>query len=53
MEIESLKSLADLLLAKGRVARDEAGLSKAAGLYRAALDRCEDSDSRETVGSPQ
>eukprot|EP00058_Branchiostoma_floridae_P003946 XP_002589434.1 hypothetical protein BRAFLDRAFT_80169 [Branchiostoma floridae] len=46
---ESLKSLGDLYLEKGRVGRDEAAFTKAAGLYRAALDRCEDSDGRETL----
>ncbi|XP_019617711.1 PREDICTED: uncharacterized protein LOC109465029 [Branchiostoma belcheri] len=49
MEIESLKSLGDLYLEKGRVSNDEAAFSKSASLYRAALDRCEDSDGRETL----
>eukprot|EP00058_Branchiostoma_floridae_P003979 XP_002589467.1 hypothetical protein BRAFLDRAFT_80109 [Branchiostoma floridae] len=49
LEVESLKSLGDLYLEKGRVGRDEAAFTKAAGLYRAALDRCEDSDGRETL----
>ncbi|XP_066265083.1 uncharacterized protein [Branchiostoma lanceolatum] len=49
LEMESLKSLGDLYLEKGRVGRDEAAFTKAAGLYRAALDRCEDSDGREIL----
>eukprot|EP00058_Branchiostoma_floridae_P003851 XP_002589339.1 hypothetical protein BRAFLDRAFT_77791 [Branchiostoma floridae] len=49
LQVESLKSLGDLYLKKGRVGRDEAAFTKAAGLYRAALDRCEDSDGRETL----
>ncbi|KAI8512585.1 hypothetical protein Bbelb_092240 [Branchiostoma belcheri] len=49
LEIESLKSLGDLYLEKGREGKDEAALAKSAGLYRAALDRCEDSDGRETL----
>eukprot|EP00058_Branchiostoma_floridae_P000051 XP_002585539.1 hypothetical protein BRAFLDRAFT_111892 [Branchiostoma floridae] len=49
LKTESLKSLGDLYLEKGRVGRDEAAFTKAAGLYRAALDRCEDSDGRETL----
>ncbi|XP_078580123.1 uncharacterized protein LOC144864155 [Branchiostoma floridae x Branchiostoma japonicum] len=49
LEVESLKSLGDLYLEKGRVGRDEAAFTKSAGLYRAALDRCEDSDGRETL----
>ncbi|XP_078674724.1 uncharacterized protein LOC144912861 [Branchiostoma floridae x Branchiostoma belcheri] len=48
-EIESLKSLGDVYLEKGRVGKDETAFSKSAGLYRAALDRCEDSDGRETL----
>ncbi|XP_019642879.1 PREDICTED: kinesin light chain 3-like [Branchiostoma belcheri] len=49
LEIESLKSLGDVYLEKGRVGKDETAFSKSAGLYRAALDRCEDSDGRETL----
>ncbi|XP_035663924.1 uncharacterized protein LOC118407553 [Branchiostoma floridae] len=49
LETESLKTLGDLYLEKGRVGRDEAAFTTAAGLYRAALDRCEDSDGRETL----
>ncbi|XP_066264197.1 uncharacterized protein [Branchiostoma lanceolatum] len=51
LEIESLKSLGDLYLEnlKGRVGKDEAELNKPTGLYRAALDRCEDSDGKETL----
>ncbi|XP_078674730.1 uncharacterized protein LOC144912868 [Branchiostoma floridae x Branchiostoma belcheri] len=49
LEVESLKSLGDVYLEKGRVGKDEAAFSKSAGLYRAALDRCEDSDGRETL----
>eukprot|EP00058_Branchiostoma_floridae_P003853 XP_002589341.1 hypothetical protein BRAFLDRAFT_77793 [Branchiostoma floridae] len=49
LKMESLKSLGDLYLEKGRVVRNEAAFTKAAGLYRAALDRCEDSDGRETL----
>ncbi|XP_078585831.1 uncharacterized protein LOC144867648 [Branchiostoma floridae x Branchiostoma japonicum] len=48
-EIESLKSIGDLYLDKGRVGRNNAAFNKAVGLYRAALDRCEDSDGRETL----
>ncbi|XP_019646378.1 PREDICTED: malignant fibrous histiocytoma-amplified sequence 1 homolog [Branchiostoma belcheri] len=47
--MESLKSLGDLYLEKGRVGKDEAVFTRAAGLYQAALDRCEDSDGRETL----
>ncbi|XP_078662602.1 uncharacterized protein LOC144906312 [Branchiostoma floridae x Branchiostoma belcheri] len=50
LEIESLKSIGDLYLEKGRDGKDEAALAKSAGLYRAALDRSEDSDDRETLG---
>eukprot|EP00058_Branchiostoma_floridae_P013616 XP_002599104.1 hypothetical protein BRAFLDRAFT_81770 [Branchiostoma floridae] len=46
---ESLKSLGDLYLENGRVGRDYTAFTKAFGLYRAALDRCEDSDGRETL----
>ncbi|XP_078666757.1 uncharacterized protein LOC144908776 [Branchiostoma floridae x Branchiostoma belcheri] len=49
LKIESLKSLGDLYLEKGRVDKDETVFSKSAGLYRAALDRCEDSGGRETL----
>eukprot|EP00058_Branchiostoma_floridae_P003945 XP_002589433.1 hypothetical protein BRAFLDRAFT_80170 [Branchiostoma floridae] len=49
LKTESLKSLGDLYLEKGRVGKDEALFNKAAGLYRAALDRCEGSDGRETL----
>ncbi|XP_078674727.1 uncharacterized protein LOC144912866 [Branchiostoma floridae x Branchiostoma belcheri] len=49
LEIESLKSLGDVYLEKGRIGKDETAFSKSAGLYRAALDRCEDSDGRETL----
>ncbi|KAI8514862.1 hypothetical protein Bbelb_074530 [Branchiostoma belcheri] len=49
LEIESLKSLGDVYLEKGIVGKDETAFSKSAGLYRAALDRCEDSDGRETL----
>ncbi|XP_019633704.1 PREDICTED: tetratricopeptide repeat protein 28-like [Branchiostoma belcheri] len=49
LEIESLKSLGDVYLEKGRVGKDETAFSKSAGLYRAALGRCEDSDGRETL----
>ncbi|CAH1261613.1 TTC28 [Branchiostoma lanceolatum] len=49
LEIESLKSLGDLYLEMGRVGREEAAFTKSVGLYRAALDRCEDSDVRETL----
>ncbi|XP_019626228.1 PREDICTED: uncharacterized protein LOC109471381 [Branchiostoma belcheri] len=49
LEIESLKSLGDLYLEKGRQGKDEAAFARSAGLYRAALDRCEDSDDRETL----
>ncbi|XP_078583769.1 uncharacterized protein LOC144866283 [Branchiostoma floridae x Branchiostoma japonicum] len=49
LKTESLKSLGDLYLEKGRVGRDEAAFTTAAGLYRAALDRYEDSDGRETL----
>ncbi|XP_078583587.1 uncharacterized protein LOC144866177 isoform X2 [Branchiostoma floridae x Branchiostoma japonicum] len=49
LKMESLKSLGDLYLEKGRVGKDEALFTKAAGLYRAALDRCEESDGRETL----
>ncbi|XP_078699623.1 uncharacterized protein LOC144926589 [Branchiostoma floridae x Branchiostoma belcheri] len=49
LQMESLKSLGDVYLEKGRVGKDEAALTKSAGLYRAALDRCEDSDGRETL----
>ncbi|CAH1251231.1 TTC28 [Branchiostoma lanceolatum] len=49
LKIETLKSLGDLYLEKGRVGRDEAAFTKAAGLYRAALDRCDDPDGRETL----
>ncbi|XP_019624416.1 PREDICTED: LOW QUALITY PROTEIN: uncharacterized protein LOC109470079 [Branchiostoma belcheri] len=49
LQTESLKSLGDLYLEKGRAGKDDAALLKSAGLYRAALDRCEDSDGRETL----
>ncbi|XP_019615794.1 PREDICTED: uncharacterized protein LOC109463416, partial [Branchiostoma belcheri] len=49
LQTESLKSIGDLYLEKGRVGKDEAVFTKSAGLYRAALDRCEDSDGRETL----
>ncbi|KAI8485032.1 hypothetical protein Bbelb_372780 [Branchiostoma belcheri] len=49
LKIESLKSLGDLYLEKGKVSKDETAFTKSAGLYRAALDRCEDSDGRETL----
>ncbi|KAI8490940.1 hypothetical protein Bbelb_313590 [Branchiostoma belcheri] len=46
---KSIKSIGDLYLEKGRVDKDETAFSRTAGLYRAALDRCEDSDGRETL----
>eukprot|EP00058_Branchiostoma_floridae_P004372 XP_002589860.1 hypothetical protein BRAFLDRAFT_100698 [Branchiostoma floridae] len=49
LEVESLKSLGDLYLEKGRAGTDKKALTKAAGLYQAALDRCEGSDGRETL----
>ncbi|XP_078663533.1 uncharacterized protein LOC144906806 [Branchiostoma floridae x Branchiostoma belcheri] len=49
LQVESLKSLGDLYLEKGSVGKDEAVFTTAAGLYRAALDRCEDSDGREML----
>ncbi|XP_078667380.1 uncharacterized protein LOC144909190 [Branchiostoma floridae x Branchiostoma belcheri] len=49
LQIESIKSIGDLYLEKGRIERDEAAFTKSAGLYRAALDRCKDSDGRETL----
>ncbi|XP_019646998.1 PREDICTED: uncharacterized protein LOC109487444 [Branchiostoma belcheri] len=49
LQIESLKSLGDVYLEKGRVGKDETAFTESAGLYRAALDRCEDSDDRETL----
>eukprot|EP00058_Branchiostoma_floridae_P021133 XP_002606623.1 hypothetical protein BRAFLDRAFT_72628 [Branchiostoma floridae] len=49
MEIESLKGIGDLYLERGMVCRDETEIAKSVGLYRAALDRCEDSDGRETL----
>ncbi|XP_019626230.1 PREDICTED: uncharacterized protein LOC109471382 [Branchiostoma belcheri] len=49
LEIESIKSIGDLYLEKGREGKEKAALAKSAGLYRAALDRCEDSDDRETL----
>ncbi|XP_019631173.1 PREDICTED: uncharacterized protein LOC109475074 isoform X1 [Branchiostoma belcheri] len=49
LQIESLKSIGDVYLEKGRVDKDEAALTKSADLYRAALDRCEDSDGREAL----
>ncbi|KAI8519689.1 hypothetical protein Bbelb_029460 [Branchiostoma belcheri] len=49
LEIELLKSIGDLYLEKGRAGNNEAEVTKAAGLYRAALDRCEDTDGRETL----
>eukprot|EP00058_Branchiostoma_floridae_P007799 XP_002593287.1 hypothetical protein BRAFLDRAFT_83833 [Branchiostoma floridae] len=49
LEIESLKSLGDLYLLKGRAGGDNTCITKAAGLYRAALGRCEDSDGRESL----
>ncbi|XP_078665575.1 uncharacterized protein LOC144907987 [Branchiostoma floridae x Branchiostoma belcheri] len=49
LQTESLKSLGDLYLEKGRAGKDDAALLKSAGLYRVALDRCEDSDGRETL----
>eukprot|EP00058_Branchiostoma_floridae_P023234 XP_002608724.1 hypothetical protein BRAFLDRAFT_73945 [Branchiostoma floridae] len=48
-EVESLKGLGDLHLDKGRIGKDEAEFTKAARLYRAALDRCEEPDGRETL----
>ncbi|XP_035685699.1 uncharacterized protein LOC118422287 [Branchiostoma floridae] len=49
--IECLKGLGDLYveLEKGRVGKHETAFTKAANLYRAALDRCEDSSGRETL----
>ncbi|XP_078590106.1 uncharacterized protein LOC144870207 isoform X2 [Branchiostoma floridae x Branchiostoma japonicum] len=49
MEVESLKGIGDLYLERGRVCKDEAEFAKSVGFYRAALDRCEDSDGRETL----
>ncbi|CAH1255667.1 TTC28 [Branchiostoma lanceolatum] len=49
LKMEILKNLGDLYLEKGKVDRDEAAFTKAVGLYRAALDRCEDSSGRETL----
>ncbi|XP_078661083.1 uncharacterized protein LOC144905340 [Branchiostoma floridae x Branchiostoma belcheri] len=49
LQMESLKSLGDVYLEKGRAGKDEAVFMESAGLYRAALDRCEDSDGRETL----
>ncbi|XP_019644150.1 PREDICTED: uncharacterized protein LOC109485154 [Branchiostoma belcheri] len=49
LQVESLKSLGDLYLETGKIGKDETVFTKAAGLYRAALDRCEDSDGRETL----
>eukprot|EP00058_Branchiostoma_floridae_P012015 XP_002597503.1 hypothetical protein BRAFLDRAFT_78939 [Branchiostoma floridae] len=49
LQTESLKSLGDLYLEKGEVGKDEAAFTKAAGLYRGALKRCDDSDGREAL----
>ncbi|XP_019640470.1 PREDICTED: uncharacterized protein LOC109482218 [Branchiostoma belcheri] len=49
LKMEILKSLGDVYLEKGRVGKEEAAFTKAVGLYRAALDRCEDADARETL----
>eukprot|EP00058_Branchiostoma_floridae_P022283 XP_002607773.1 hypothetical protein BRAFLDRAFT_64174 [Branchiostoma floridae] len=49
LKVELLKSLGDLYLEKGRVNKDEAAFDKSTGLYQAAMDRCEDSDGRETL----
>ncbi|XP_035662447.1 uncharacterized protein LOC118406495 [Branchiostoma floridae] len=49
LEVESLKSLGDVYLENGRAGSDNTALTKATGLYQAALDRCEDSDGRETL----
>ncbi|XP_078575707.1 uncharacterized protein LOC144861607 [Branchiostoma floridae x Branchiostoma japonicum] len=49
LQTESLKSLGDLYLEKGEVGKDEAALTKAAGLYQGALKRCDDSDGREAL----
>eukprot|EP00058_Branchiostoma_floridae_P023259 XP_002608749.1 hypothetical protein BRAFLDRAFT_73969 [Branchiostoma floridae] len=48
-EVESLKGIGDLYLDKGRIGRNNAAFTKAVGLYRTALDRCEDLDGRETL----
>ncbi|XP_078659467.1 uncharacterized protein LOC144904429 [Branchiostoma floridae x Branchiostoma belcheri] len=47
--MEILKSLGDVYLERARVGKEEAEFTKAGGLYRAALDRCEDADARETL----
>ncbi|XP_078664033.1 uncharacterized protein LOC144907100 [Branchiostoma floridae x Branchiostoma belcheri] len=52
LQVESLKSLGDLYLEKASVVSDKADwlvCTRAAGLYQAALDRCKDSDGRETL----
>ncbi|KAI8499389.1 hypothetical protein Bbelb_231530 [Branchiostoma belcheri] len=49
LKMEILKSLGDLYLERARVGKEEAAFTKAVGLYRAALDRCEDADARETL----
>eukprot|EP00058_Branchiostoma_floridae_P011752 XP_002597240.1 hypothetical protein BRAFLDRAFT_66364 [Branchiostoma floridae] len=49
IEIKSLKKLGDLHLEKGMIDLDEAAFSKSAGLYQAAMGRCEDSDCREIL----
>ncbi|CAH1245805.1 Hypp7547 [Branchiostoma lanceolatum] len=49
MEIEVLKCLGDLHLQEGKLGKDPAEFDKAAALYAAALQRCKDSDMRQTL----
>ncbi|XP_035672120.1 uncharacterized protein LOC118413081 [Branchiostoma floridae] len=49
LQIESLKSLGDLYLEKGKVGKDETAFKKATGLYQRALKRCDDIDGRATL----
>ncbi|CAH1241713.1 Hypp6397 [Branchiostoma lanceolatum] len=49
LEVESMKSLGDLHLQRGKLCKDPAELDKAAGLYAAALLRCKDPDMGQTL----
>eukprot|EP00058_Branchiostoma_floridae_P018662 XP_002604151.1 hypothetical protein BRAFLDRAFT_71557 [Branchiostoma floridae] len=49
LEVEVLKSLGDLYLEKGKKTSDVSQFSKAAAMYKKALARCEDPETKPTL----
>ncbi|CAH1226711.1 TTC28 [Branchiostoma lanceolatum] len=49
LELEVLKSLGDFYLEKGKETSDETQFSNAAAMYKKALTRCEDPETKQTL----